>query len=163
MPNWVAPSASATAIFAGTESATSRMFSTGVNRSTASWMASVISPTGMKMTPTPRNSRQRLISVRAAVHAMVTRSDNTSAVTLLRALGPATVDNTLAALGLQHTSVNTRDLPTTAADMALLMEAIVRGRGVDPAWREDMRSLLLQQETRSGIPHLLPPDVAVGS
>jgi beta-lactamase class A len=104
-----------------------------------------------------------MISVRAAVHAMVTRSDNTSAVTLLRALGPATIDNTMAALGLQHTSVNTRDLPTTAADMALLMEAIVRGRGVDPAWREDMRSLLLQQETRSGIPHLLPPDVAVGN
>jgi beta-lactamase class A len=104
-----------------------------------------------------------MIPVRAAVQAMVTRSDNTSAVTLLRALGPATVDTTLAALGLRHTSVNTRDLPTTAADMALLMEAIVRGRGVDPAWREDMRSLLLQQETRSGIPQLLPPRIAVGN
>jgi beta-lactamase class A len=104
-----------------------------------------------------------MIPVRAAVQAMVTRSDNTSAVTLLRALGPTTVDNTLAALGLRHTSVNTRDLPTTAADMALLMEAIVRGRGVDPAWREDMRSLLLRQETRSGIPQLLPPRVAVGN
>ena len=104
-----------------------------------------------------------MIPVRAAVHAMVTRSDNTSAVALLRTLGPATVDSTLAALGLQHTSVNTRDLPTTAADMALLMEAIVRGRGVDPAWREDMYSLLLQQETRFGIPQLLPPRIAVGN
>jgi beta-lactamase class A len=104
-----------------------------------------------------------MIPVRDAVHAMVTRSDNTSAVALLRTLGPATVDTTLAALGLQYTSLNTRDLPTTAADMALLMEAIIRGRGVDPAWREDMRALLLQQETRFGIPQLLPPHVNVGN
>lgn len=104
-----------------------------------------------------------MIPVRAAVHAMVTRSDNTSAVAMLRTLGGATVDRTLAALGLQNTSVNTRDLPTTAADVARLMEAIVRGEGVDPAWREDMLALLLRQETRSGIPSLLPSDVAVGN
>lgn len=104
-----------------------------------------------------------MISVRAAVHAMVTRSDNACAVALLRTLGPATVDQTLASLGLRQTSVNTRDLPTTAVDMALLMEAIVRGQGVDPAWREDMIALLLQQETRSGIPQLLPPHVPVGN
>jgi len=104
-----------------------------------------------------------MLPVRAAVHAMVTRSDNTSAVAMLRTLGAASVDQSLAALGLRHTSVNTRDLPTTAADMARLMEAIVRGEGVDPAWRDDMLSLLLRQETRSGIPALLPSNVAVGN
>lgn len=104
-----------------------------------------------------------MLPVRAAVTAMVTRSDNTAAVLMLRLLGPATVDRTLAGLGLQDTSVNTRDLPTTAADMARLMEAIIRGEGVDRAWREDMVGLLLRQETRHGIPRLLPPDVSTGN
>jgi beta-lactamase class A len=103
------------------------------------------------------------LPVRSAVRAMVTLSDNTSAVLMLRLLGPAAVDRTLDALGLEHTSVNTRDLPTTAADMAMLMEAIVRGRGVDRAWREDMVGLLLRQETRSGIPSLLPAEIRVGN
>jgi beta-lactamase class A len=103
------------------------------------------------------------LSIRLAVGAMVTRSDNVSAVLMLRLLGGATVDRTLDALGLRGTSVNTRDLPTTAADMATLMEAIVRGLGVDRAWREDMVGLLLRQETRSGIPALLPRGVPVGN
>jgi beta-lactamase class A len=103
------------------------------------------------------------LTLGAAVGAMVTLSDNASAVALLRLLGPATVDRTLAGLGLRDTSVNTRELPTTAADMALLMEAVVRGTGVDPAWREDMVGLLLRQETRHGIPRLLPPGVRAGN
>ena len=103
------------------------------------------------------------LPVRNLVQAMVTHSDNTSAVLLLYLLGPAAVDRTLLALGLQATSVNTRDLPTTAADMALLMEMIVRGVGVEPAWREEMLSLLSRQETRAGIPRLLPADVRVGN
>ncbi|MGH2586010.1 MAG: serine hydrolase [Dehalococcoidia bacterium] len=104
-----------------------------------------------------------MIPVHTAVQAMVTRSDNTSAVLMLRRLGPATVDQTLAALGLRHTSVNTRELPTTAADMALLMEAIVRGQGVSTAQRAQMRDLLLRQETRWGIPQPLPAGVATGN
>ena len=104
-----------------------------------------------------------LLPVRAAVQAMVTRSDNTSAVALLRTLDARRVDRTLAALGLRHTSVNTQALPTTAADMALLMEAIARGWGIDPAWREEMLGLLLRQKTRHGIPRLLPAGVRVGN
>jgi beta-lactamase class A len=103
------------------------------------------------------------LPVRAAVQAMVTRSDNTSAVLMLYRLGPGRVDRTLRALGLRHTSVNTRELPTTAADMARLMSAIVRGTGVDPAWRDDMLSLLLRQENRAGIPGGLPAGVRVGN
>jgi beta-lactamase class A len=103
------------------------------------------------------------LSVREAVRAMVTRSDNTSAVLLLYHLGPAAVDRSLRALGLDSTSVNPQDLPTSAADMALLMEAIVRGVGVDPAWRDDMLGLLLRQEVRFGIPSGLPPGVRSGN
>jgi beta-lactamase class A len=59
--------------------------------------------------------------------------------------------------------VTTRDLPITAADMATLMEAIIRGHGVDPAWREDMVGLLLRQETRDGVPALLPEEARTGN
>jgi beta-lactamase class A len=103
------------------------------------------------------------LPLRAAIEAMVTLSDNTTAVALLRLLTPAAVDRTLAGLGLSDTSLNSQALPTTAADMALLMEAIVRGTDIDPAWREDMIGLLLHQETRYGIPQLLPANVPVGN
>lgn len=103
------------------------------------------------------------LPVRDAVQAMVTRSDNTSAVLLLYLLSPHRIDATLSALGLRDTSVNTTDLPTTATDMARLMEAVVVGRNIDPAYRDDMLRLLLAQETRSGIPSLLPKSVRVGN
>lgn len=103
------------------------------------------------------------LSVGEAIWAMVTRSDNTSAVLVLGLLGGRAVDAEIAALGLAHTSVNTQALPTTAADMALLMEAIVRGDGVSATQRDEMIALLLQQETRVGIPALLPEAVAVGN
>ena len=58
---------------------------------------------------------------------------------------------------------NTTDLPTTAADMAILMEAISSGRGVSVEARADMRGLLLDQKTRFGIPEGLPARIAVGN
>lgn len=103
------------------------------------------------------------LTIGAALEAMITLSDNASAVALLRLLGPEAIDATLATLGLKHTSVNTRELPTTASDMALLMEAIVRGEGVDPEARGHMRSLLLAQHSRDGIPAGLPGSARVGN
>lgn len=103
------------------------------------------------------------LSIRAALEAMVTVSDNSTAVELLHLLGAGNIDATLAELGLQHTSVNTRDLPTTAGDMALLMEAVVTGKGMSEAARRDARELLLRQETRDGIPAGLPAGVNVGN
>jgi beta-lactamase class A len=102
------------------------------------------------------------LPIRAALGAMVTLSDNATAVALLHLLGGANIDATLQALGLQHTSVNTEDLPTTAADMATLMQAIVTGRGLNEASLAEARAFLLGQLTRSGIPSTLPDDVAVG-
>ena len=103
------------------------------------------------------------LSIRAALEAMVTVSDNSTAVELLHLLGAGNIDATLAELGLQHTSVNTRDLPTTAGDMALLMEAVVTGKGMSEGARRDARELLLRQETRDGIPAGLPAGVNVGN
>ena len=103
------------------------------------------------------------ITIADALHAMITISDNATAVALLHLVGASNVDTTLSRLGLQHTSVNTTDLPTDAADMALLMEAIVDGNGVSDRARQEMRDLLAAQETRTGIPAGLPANVPVGN
>ncbi|MCC6381222.1 MAG: serine hydrolase [Dehalococcoidia bacterium] len=97
------------------------------------------------------------------LEAMVTFSDNTSAVALLHHLGGAAVDATLRGLGLEQTSVNTEELPTTAAEMAALMGAAIAGTGVGPEAAAEMRALLARQTIRSGIPRGVPEDVHVGN
>jgi beta-lactamase class A len=103
------------------------------------------------------------LEIAEAVRGMVTLSDNTSATILLDVLGHRNIDATMASLGLAHSSVNTTELPTTAADMARLMEAIVRGEGLDPSAAQEMVQLLLAQETRAGIPRGLPAGVPAGN
>ena len=103
------------------------------------------------------------LSIARALRAMVTLSDNSTAVALLHLLGEDNIDTTLTKLGLTNTRVNTTNLPTTAADMERLMEAIVRGRGLGASEVADARDLLLHQETRSGIPAGLPANVRVGN
>ncbi len=102
------------------------------------------------------------VSVAEALDAMVTLSDNATAVALLRHVGPSAVDETLRAIGLTTMSVNTKELPATAADLALLMRAIVAGEGVGDAQREHMRDLLLGQTIRSGIPAALVAESRTG-
>lgn len=92
------------------------------------------------------------VSVGEALEAMVTHSDNATAVALMRLLGPDRIDQTLRALGAGTMSVNTPDLPATARDLARLMAAVVNGEGVAPAQRLHMRDLLIAQQTRDGIP-----------
>lgn len=94
---------------------------------------------------------------------MITLSDNTSAIMLLRTLTGVSVDRTMRDLGLVDTSVSDWELPTTAHDMSLLMEAIARGRAVDPVSSGEMLELLLRQTWRSRIPAGLPDDVLVGN
>ena len=103
------------------------------------------------------------VRIRAALEAMIAYSDNSSAVALLHLLGGGAIDETLRELGLTVTSVNTRDLPTTATDLALLMQAIVEGRGLSKEARDEARSFLLAQKTRDGIPAGLPWDMPVGN
>ncbi|HML98938.1 MAG TPA: class A beta-lactamase-related serine hydrolase [Tepidiformaceae bacterium] len=92
------------------------------------------------------------VSIGGALEAMVTLSDNATAVALMRLVSPAAIDDTLRELGLATMSVNTTDLPATANDLALLMRAILQGTGVAPAQREHMHDLLTRQSVRDGIP-----------
>jgi beta-lactamase class A len=108
-------------------------------------------------------SEDGTLTIEEALRAMVTLSDNSTAVALLHRFGGASIDTTLASLGLQHTDFNTEELPTTAGDMALLMEALYTGRGLTASARDHARGLLLGQETRSGIPAGLPASVLVGN
>jgi beta-lactamase class A len=98
-----------------------------------------------------------------ALAAMVELSDTTTGNAFLHLFTHERVDETLAGLGLTATSVNTYDLPTTAADMALLMEAIATGRGLSPDTTAYLQSLLRAQTWRSGIPAGLPDGVTVGN
>ncbi|MGD9891799.1 MAG: serine hydrolase [Dehalococcoidia bacterium] len=97
------------------------------------------------------------------VDLMVTASDNTASVVLRDALGRTAIDRSMQALGLRSTSVSSPDLPTSAADMTLLLEAIAIGRGVSAPASAAMIELLQQQWVRDRIPAGLPPHVPVGN
>ena len=108
------------------------------------------------------------LAIGDALRSMVTFSDNASAALLLDVLGHASIDGAMTALGLRATSVSTEYLPTDATDMVVLdmvvlMEAIVRGEGLDAGAAEEMVALLLAQETRSGIPRGVPDGVPVAN
>lgn len=103
------------------------------------------------------------VSVEEALDAMVTHSDNASAVAFLRLVGSNNVNASLESLGLTSTSLTTTDLPTTANDMALLMKALVTGQGLSEEATQEVLGLLLDQETRSGIPSGLPETYTVGN
>ncbi|MGE3075833.1 MAG: serine hydrolase [Dehalococcoidia bacterium] len=102
------------------------------------------------------------ITIGNLLHAMITVSDNSSAVTLLHEFGGATIDETLRSIGVKTMTVNQVELWTTADDLARLMEAIYVGEGVGPTERAHMRDLLLAQTIRNGIPGALADEVHEG-
>jgi beta-lactamase class A len=103
------------------------------------------------------------LTILNALDAMVTVSDNSTAVAFLHLFEGHNVDATLRGLGIETTSVNSRDLPTTARDMARIMDAIVAGEGLDPASHELLLGMLSHQTVRSGIPRGLPDAVDSGN
>lgn len=102
------------------------------------------------------------ITIEHLLQAMITVSDNASAVALLHLFGGGAIDETLRDLGLNVMSVNHVELWTTADDLARLMEAIYVGEGVGPVERDQMRELLLGQTIRNGIPGALSNEVKEG-
>lgn len=102
------------------------------------------------------------ITIEHLLHAMITVSDNSSAVTLMHAFGAGKIDQTLRGLGIPTMTVNQVELWTTADDMARLMEAIYVGEGLGPEERSHARELLLSQAVRDGIPAALAEEVDTG-
>ncbi|WP_322796980.1 serine hydrolase [Tepidiforma sp.] len=96
------------------------------------------------------------------LEAMITFSDNTSAVALLRFLGAGAVDAALLDLGIEGMSVNSRELPATPLALAQLAAAIARGEGLAPEQRDHALGLLAAQEVRAGIPAGLEASDGIG-
>jgi beta-lactamase class A len=103
------------------------------------------------------------LTVGRLIELMVIFSDNTSSVLLRDALDRQTIDRTMRGLGLRSTSVATPELPTTAADMAILGEAIATGRGVSQPASKEMTQMLLKQSVRGRIPAGIPAGIEVAN
>jgi beta-lactamase class A len=103
------------------------------------------------------------LSVRQAVAAMITVSDNSSAWMLRDLVGWALIDADMASIGLNHTTVDSRELTTTARDMAILLEVMALGQAVNPAASREMVDLLTQQTVRDRIAARLPSGTRVAN
>ena len=102
-----------------------------------------------------------MLTLADALKAMIIVSDTPTAVMVQDVVNPVRVDQTLRSLGINDMSVTTEELPTTARDMAVLMEAVAAGAGVSAESRREMLSLLLQEGIRGGIPAGVPANSAV--
>lgn len=102
------------------------------------------------------------VTVGEALQSMIRISDNTAANLLLDRVGAGNVEVALQSLGLQVTQfAGGGRLPTTAREMALLLEAIGRRQAVSPTASDQMIALL---ETESFADRLLagvPPGTRV--
>ena len=103
------------------------------------------------------------ITVGTALERMVTISDNSGAFMLARKAGAGRINDDVAELGLDFTSIRGERLSTTAGDMLRLLELIARGKAVDAETSAEMVHLMARQQIRDRIPLLLPPEVTVAN
>lgn len=102
------------------------------------------------------------VSLRGALARMMSVSDNVAANLLLDRVGAWNVNAALQRLGLSASGFFGDDsLPTTAAEMALLLEAIARRQAVSPAASDGMLALLGTESIDDRLPALLPADTQV--
>jgi beta-lactamase class A len=101
------------------------------------------------------------LTVREALEAMMAMSDNAAAVMLQDLVGSRHVNAGMAALGLTDTRLLEDGLPTTAQDMALLLEMIARGQAVDRAASQEMVDLMTLESLNDRLPALLPEGTVV--
>ncbi len=98
------------------------------------------------------------LTVARAMQAMMSVSDNAAAVLLQDLVGSENVNRSLGALGLTSSRID-EEMPLTAADLALLLEAIGRGEAVDAEASEEMMALMKAEELDNGLRAELPEDV----
>jgi len=112
------------------------------------------------------------LSIDRLARLMITRSSNLATNLLITRLDPARVnatahglgaDSILVLRGVEDGKAFERGLnnTTTARDLALLLDAIARGRAATRPGCDRMLDYLLAQEFNNGIPAGLPPGVKV--
>jgi beta-lactamase class A len=103
----------------------------------------------------------QVLSVDTALQAMMEISDNAAAVLLQDLVGSSNINQALGALGLEDSRLLTDDLPITAGDVALLVEAIGRGEAVSRPASEQMLELMAREQFDNGLRAGTPRDVTV--
>jgi beta-lactamase class A len=102
------------------------------------------------------------VTLERALVAMMSVSDNAAAVMLQDRAGPRNINNSMAALGLAATALLPENtLPTTAADMALLMEGIARGQAAGETGSARMVELMVGESINDRIPSGVPEGTRV--
>jgi beta-lactamase class A len=101
------------------------------------------------------------LTVREALEAMITYSDNTSGFLLRDRVGLDNIQRDLQALGLTESDFGQEDVTTTAANMALFVEMVALQAAVNSEASQEMLDLMLAQQVNDRLPALLPPDTAV--
>jgi beta-lactamase class A len=97
-----------------------------------------------------------LITIGDAIKGMIVVSDTSLAGLVQDQVGGNAVDAALRDVGATVMTVNSRELPTTAADLTQLMIAIASAHGVSGESRDEMLSLLSQEWFTSGVVAGLP-------
>jgi beta-lactamase class A len=101
------------------------------------------------------------ITVLEALEAAIVISDNATAYLLGDLVGWHQLDETLHDLGATSTQFSWDELPTTAADIALILEAITCSDGVTDEHSQLMLDFLSSQTINNRLPLFLPDDAVV--
>ena len=99
---------------------------------------------------------QRL-TIRQALEAMMARSDNSVAVLLQDLVGSGNINASMVSLGLKNSHFLSEDLPTSAADLAKVLEGIGRYQAVSKSASEEMVRLLSLEQFDNGLRAGTPP------
>jgi beta-lactamase class A len=103
----------------------------------------------------------QVLSVADAMDAMLRVSDNSAAVLLQDLVGAPNVNASITALGVKASGLFSDGLPLTAADVALLLEAIARGVAISRDASTDMLQLMTYEQIDNGLTQGLPRDTVV--
>jgi beta-lactamase class A len=103
----------------------------------------------------------QVLTVSEAMQAMMRISDNSAAHLLQDLVGPANVNQSLQALGILDSGLYSVELPSTASDVALLLEAIANGEAISEAASAEMVELMASELIDNGLRAGVPPRVKV--
>jgi beta-lactamase class A len=103
----------------------------------------------------------QVLTVSEAMQAMMRISDNAAAHLLQDLVGPANVNQSLQALGILDSGLYSEELPSTASDVAFLLEAIASGEAVSEPASADMVELMASESIDNGLRSGVPARVKV--